>query len=136
MKNKIIEIQEELIKYYERVSTQAFFDSDTYPCQEDVTELLVLEKQLAELKEQEQQPEQSAEEFCKGKGIHPEEPIYWDTGKGYITLFELMEEYRQQGVPSDEEISRKLDALNFKTSKEREDAYDAIDYVINKWKKQ
>ena len=78
--------------------------------------------------------EQSAEEILD-KVIELNNPKPFTKFQRYITL-KAMQKYRQQGIPSEEEISRKLDALNFKTSKEREDAYDAIDYVINKWKKQ
>ena len=76
--------------------------------------------------------EQSAEEILD-KVIELNNPKPFTKFQRYITL-KAMQKYRQQGIPSEEEISRKLDALNFKTSKEREDAYDAIDYVINKWK--
>ena len=49
-----------------------------------------------------------AKEFLKAKGIHPTEPIYWDTtdkhGDRYIELHELMEEYASQTeMPSEED---------------------------------
>ena len=52
-----------------------------------------------------------AKEFLKAKGIHPTEPIYWDTtdkhGDRYIELHELMEEYASQTeMPSEEEIDK------------------------------
>ena len=34
-----------------------------------------------------------AKEWLKQKGIHPTEPIYWDTGEKIIYLDELMDEY-------------------------------------------
>ena len=139
MKDEIIRKQEELIAI-KRISAGVYlkFNNELNLSLDDcenITEFIIqgydhIFLKLAELKEQ--QPEQSAEEILD-KVIELNNPKPFTKFQRYITL-KAMQEYRQQGMPSDEEISRKLDALNFKTSKEREDAYDAIDYVINKWK--
>ena len=34
-----------------------------------------------------------AKEWLQKKGIHPTEPIYWDTGERSISLDELLDEY-------------------------------------------
>ena len=54
-----------------------------------------------------------AKEFLKAKGIHPTEPIYWDTtdkhGDRYIELHELMEEYASQTeMPSEDTFEQVL----------------------------
>ena len=138
-------------------------------------EIKILTSQLAELKEEEQQPEQSAEEIkCKhreayriggrtskcpececiilpnGNAVPDETPskahkFLWDaldTPSRETIIDELncwdyilkaMQEYRQQGMPTEEEIRDA--AIEYeKTIGNIHDFKNGVNYVINKWK--
>ena len=134
-------LQEELTEHY-----KMYYDSIHSPqvisLNEDLwnQHLIELEQQLAELKEEEiscekcflfqqwtpkdnqfKEPKQSAEEFLKSKCLFTYAEIE--------LIAPLLEEYRQHGIPAEEEIEKKFEChANSKCYME------GAKWMLNKWK--
>ena len=115
MKDEIIRKQEELIAI-KRISAGVYlkFNNELNLSLDDcenITEFIIqgyddIFLKLAELKEQDQQPEQSAEEILENNGIlvNVDGNEYLKYGITLNKIRKAMQEYRQQGMPTEEEI--------------------------------